>query len=137
MMIEYVLGFMFNPDKSQVLLIEKIKPDFLAGKLNGIGGKIEPNELPKSAMSREFYEETGIGTSEEQWDFKILHKNDDFMLYIYSTTGDITQARQMEKEKLFIVDLPHLPDTIMHNLRWIIPLILDDTCVFPFTILSK
>lgn len=133
-MIEYVMGFMYNAEKTQVLLIKKIKPDFLAGKLNGVGGKIELNEYPKNAMVREFVEETGILTEPEQWSYRILHNNNDWNLYIYSTTGDITKAVQMEEEQLFIVDLQNLPDTIMHNLRWIIPLTLDETCVFPITI---
>lgn len=58
---KYVAGFMFSPDETAVALIRKNKPAWQAGKLNGIGGKIEPGENPLEAMCREFKEETGVG----------------------------------------------------------------------------
>lgn len=58
--VEYVLGFMFNEDESKVLLVHKNRPTWQAGKLNGIGGKIEAGETPLQAMEREFMEETGF-----------------------------------------------------------------------------
>ena len=41
-MINYVLGF--ATDGQQIVLIRKNKPDYMKGKLNGIGGKIEQSE---------------------------------------------------------------------------------------------
>ncbi len=58
-MQEYVCGFMFSPDKKQVALIRKTKPEWQKDLLNGIGGKIESGESPHEAMVREFYEESG------------------------------------------------------------------------------
>jgi hypothetical protein len=55
----YVLGFCFDDDCEKVLLIEKRRPAWQAGRLNGIGGKIEAGETPAQAMVREFAEETG------------------------------------------------------------------------------
>lgn len=54
----YVLGFMFDHEEKHVLLIWKNRPKWQAGKLNGIGGKIEAGETPLQAMEREFTEET-------------------------------------------------------------------------------
>lgn len=59
-MKRYVLGFMFSEDGTQVALIKKTKPEWQAGKLNGIGGKIEEKEAMHEAMIREFEEETGL-----------------------------------------------------------------------------
>lgn len=56
----YVLGFAFTPDFEKVALIRKNKPDWQAGLLNGIGGKVEVGECPAVAMDREFLEETGV-----------------------------------------------------------------------------
>ncbi len=58
----YVLGFIpihdeSEPTKRKVLLIRKNHPDYQAGKLNGIGGKVEPGEDPLTAMVRECKEE--------------------------------------------------------------------------------
>tara|TARA_B100000700_G_scaffold331796_1_gene468920 strand:- start:28939 stop:29340 length:402 start_codon:yes stop_codon:yes gene_type:complete len=66
-MQKYVLGFAFNNDLTHVVLIKKNRPDFLKNKLNGVGGKIEPNENIEEAMVREFKEETGIITKENEW----------------------------------------------------------------------
>lgn len=56
----YVLGFAFDEHTETVVLIEKQKPDWQKGFHNGVGGKIEGNEMPIDAMRREFTEETGI-----------------------------------------------------------------------------
>jgi 8-oxo-dGTP pyrophosphatase MutT (NUDIX family) len=50
--IESVLG--------KVLLVLKDRPDYLKGRLNLIGGKIEPGEDPVEAACRELKEETGL-----------------------------------------------------------------------------
>lgn len=59
-MTEYVLGFLFDPEGSQVALINKLKPAWQASRLNGVGGKIEPGEEPWEAMVREFKEEADL-----------------------------------------------------------------------------
>lgn len=60
---KYVLGFAFDRNGDNLVLIEKQRPEWQAGKLNGIGGKIEPEDSsPNAAMIREFKEETGVET---------------------------------------------------------------------------
>ena len=54
----YVLGFVFSEACDRVLLMWKNRPAWQAGKLNGIGGKIEAGETAQHAMEREFTEET-------------------------------------------------------------------------------
>ena len=56
----YTLGFCFNEKKDKVVLIKKRRPDWQKGLLNGIGGKINPNENDHEAQVREFFEETAI-----------------------------------------------------------------------------
>ena len=56
---DYVIGFVFNENYTEVLLVLKKSPPWQEGCFNGIGGKIEPDEEPSSAMLREFEEETG------------------------------------------------------------------------------
>jgi len=56
----YVAGLLFGDIRSKVLLIRKSHPNWMRGKLNGIGGHIEQGELPEQTMCREFSEETGI-----------------------------------------------------------------------------
>ena len=45
-MITYVTGFLFSSDRDRVVLIEKLSPAWQRGLFNGVGGKIEANELP-------------------------------------------------------------------------------------------
>jgi len=113
-MRRYVLGFMFSPDLWQVLLIRKEKPSWQAGLLNGIGGKIEPGEMPLAAMVREFREETGLDTdpcdwhafgrmgtidglsdSEARWDLS----DDEWIVHCFTcTSSDYDCAKPMESE---------------------------------------
>lgn len=65
---EYVVGFCFDTTMEHVLLINKKRPDWQAGKLNGIGGKIEEHEIAPGAMRREFGEETGLYIPD--WEYK-------------------------------------------------------------------
>ena len=66
-MQQYVCGFLFSVDRSRVLLIRKNRPAWQAGKLNGVGGKVEPGESIQKAMTREFREEAGLTLAEAQW----------------------------------------------------------------------
>ena len=59
-MTEYVLVFVFSLDREKVLLIRKNRPQWQAGLLNGLGGKVEKGEAPFSAAYREIEEEAGL-----------------------------------------------------------------------------
>lgn len=59
-MKKYVLGFAFDPDRQRVILIQKNRPAWQKGRLNGIGGQLETGESYPDAMYREFEEETGV-----------------------------------------------------------------------------
>lgn len=63
-MTDYVAGFLFDEDRRYVALLQHRDPhpiDALAGRMNGIGGRIETHDVTAyGAMVREFYEETGV-----------------------------------------------------------------------------
>lgn len=63
----YVLGFAFDQFIRRVLLIEKAKPAWQKGKLNGVGGTWELGETAVQGMTREFEEETDCVTTPGQW----------------------------------------------------------------------
>lgn len=66
--MNYVCGFAFSKNKERVALILKNRPAFLAGKYNGIGGKIEETDTSVlTAMVREFKEEAGCYTKPSDW----------------------------------------------------------------------
>lgn len=66
-MTRYVAGFVFATGAMQVMLIQKKKPAWQAGRLNAVGGKIEQAETAQYAMMRECYEETNIMVPPEDW----------------------------------------------------------------------
>lgn len=128
---KYVLGFLFNLKRNHVLLIEKLKPDWQKGKLNGIGGKIEEGEFPHEAMRREFYEECGL--EYDNWrNVCIMSGNntDNTGQWICSVFCGFSEliwdAVSKEEEQVCRYSVRGLPtDKCLPNLHWLIPMCLD------------
>lgn len=55
----YSVVILFNNDGSKILLQKKDRTAF-AGKLNGVGGKMEESEIPSNGALREVQEETSL-----------------------------------------------------------------------------
>lgn len=69
-MKHYVLGFAFSKDRKEIILVQKNRPEWQKGKLNGVGGKIEETDTSEvNAMIREFEEETGVVTLISDWHY--------------------------------------------------------------------
>ncbi len=67
-LLTYVAGFAFDESLKTVVLIEKQKPDWQKGKLNGVGGKVEGTDTSiEHAMEREFEEETSVKVDRSRW----------------------------------------------------------------------
>lgn len=66
-MTQYVLGFLFSADGRQVVLARKKRPASQAGKLNGIGGELEPGESYRTGIGREFFASTGVSIIPQEW----------------------------------------------------------------------
>ena len=138
MIDEYVAGFLFAQDtkgRPVVTLIQKTKPEWQAGKWNGVGGKVEPNEYPHDAMAREFAEETGLAI--EEWEkFAGLagHKWRVTFYRAFESQEVQNDVQTMEEEEVKNWSVDMLPDVIP-NLRWLIPLALDtNTKYYPINI---
>ena len=122
MMKHYVLGLIFNEAKTQILLVDKLRPDWMKDRVNGIGGKIDDGETPFDAIHRESKEETSY-----DFDFKhtitFVCPGGTVFVYIAVCFGDITY-KQIEDERLAVWELYNLPNNMISNLKWIIPLSL-------------
>ncbi len=59
-MIHATLCFLLRGDPPPEILLGRKKTGLGAGKINGIGGKVEPGETPVSAAAREVREEIGV-----------------------------------------------------------------------------
>jgi 8-oxo-dGTP diphosphatase len=137
----YVVGFLFNgaifqdgrysQGATSVALIKKNRgPADMAGKLNGIGGKIEPGETPLVAMKREFFEETNAyiqgwtkfcELSGNDWTVHFFRVFPEYFIDIKTTTDEVVGYYNV---KDILEDRPYRK--IMPNLSWLIPMALDE-----------
>lgn len=130
-MRNYVLAFMVNATKNQILLIKKKRPAFQAGKMNGIGGKIEGDETPVEAIIREVEEETGLKTTEYEWaNFGEMRLPDGGKVHLFKTfRDDLENALSMTDEEVVVMDIDYnvLKPLVMPNLIWLIDVAMDST----------
>lgn len=105
-MKSYVLGFIFEAGTENILLIEKNRPTEQAGKLNGIGGKIESGESPEHAIIREVEEETGLNISKEEWLGVTQFGNEYFTIHVFTACiKDISLAYSRTDELVSVHDV--------------------------------
>lgn len=137
MLTEYVAGFLFSKDKKLVLLIRKARPEWQKGKLNAIGGHIEPGESAEEAMRREFHEEVNAKEVEVAWRHKVTLTGPGWRVYFFVATcpnyvfGGIQASGVVfltgrGDEKTELVHTGAIPEDVIPNLHWLIPLCLDD-----------
>jgi 8-oxo-dGTP diphosphatase len=129
-MQDYCLGFVFSPEYSEVLLIKKNRPKWQLGKMNGVGGHIEPKESPQAAMIREFKEETNLKVDDKWYSVGEVH-GDDFVLYVYSgVCSSWKDLKQKTDERPFVVPVESIPTLVaqqrcLANLHWMIPMCIN------------
>lgn len=121
----WVTGFVFWRD--QVLLVEKARPHWQAGRLNGVGGRCEPDEEPAQAMARECKEETGL--TGLTWTLKVVlhHQKGTVFFYVAAIPASalVAPRNRDRSEPLRFVPVAALPYNVLANLRWIVPLCRD------------
>ena len=123
-MQDYSCGFLFSPDRQRVLLIRKRRPAWQAGKLNGVGGKVEPGESAMEAMIREFREEAGLEMT--SWEQILTLSGDDWRGHFFRAFGEVDEAVAITDEQLEIHRVDALPGDTIPNLHWMIPMMLDE-----------
>lgn len=122
--LQYVAGFLFSEDSAHVVLIEKNKPDWQKGKMNGVGGKIEEGETPEQAMRREFFEEAGLDVPSWQLFCKLNWRGG--CVHFFRAIGDVNRAYTVTDEVIRRIPLEHLAIfKIIPNLLWLIPMAMD------------
>lgn len=131
----YTNGLYFSRDRSEVLLIEKRRPHWQAGKFNGIGGKLEPNETALAAMIREFREETGLQVT--AWHHFLTLVGNGWLVYFFRAASELPSGTLLPPtdELPFWVKVNSLLEyPIIPNLSWIVPLALDPDLLNPVII---
>lgn len=122
-MKKYTLAFIFNASMDRVLLMHKSKPEWQAGRINGLGGKTEEGESSLDCIVREIMEEAGLKTDPTKWIMTgNLHAQSwstDVFTYIYE--GDEDDAQSLEEQKVEWFDARNLPPNVITNLNWLVP----------------
>lgn len=120
-MTEYVAGFYFDQTYDYVLLMRKNRPDWQSGRINGIGGHIEPGESPWNAMKREFREEAGLTV--DHWDRFAIVSGEWGNVHFFRASGNPWNARSMTDELVDVWPMRALPlDELIPNLKFLLPL---------------
>jgi 8-oxo-dGTP diphosphatase len=105
MALNYCLGFVVDPSGERVLLMEKRRPSWQAGRLNGIGGKVEGEETGVEAMVRECQEETGLVLPADAWAPMGAIAFEGGQVHVYVATGDVDAAQALTDEPMRPVKL--------------------------------
>lgn len=136
--MECVCGFMAvdavdGVDGLAVALVRKAKPAWQAGRLNGVGGKVEPGERPVAAMVREFVEETGVQTRAAEWGHRVTLGFDGGRIHFFAARRPAAfPLTGLPGEPVAWVPVDLLGAApVLPNLRWLVPLCLDDDIVGP------
>lgn len=127
----YVLGFAFlsPPAAPLVVLLRKARPAWQAGRLNGVGGKIEAGESPRDAMVREFREETGLATPGDAWRHFATLDGGDHRVWCFTASVPfsdrwVSPDERTRDEPVTLASLAGVAasDSVLPNLKYLVPL---------------
>lgn len=145
----YTLGFVVFKNTKTILLIEKLKPEFQKGYLNGLGGKMEEAQIQTAVKGetiteciiREVAEESGLLTSPSEWNYFCsmrCTKNStdketkawivDCFINIIEDSNRMHEIINKEEEKLALLQLDQI-NTLNHkllgNISWLVGMGID------------
>lgn len=105
-MQEYVVGIIVCVEA--VLLILKNRPEWQAGRFNGIGGKVNEDETSYAAIVRECKEECAL-TIEDWFFIGTVSNNIDYLVhYYYATVSSLSTAYSTTDEEIKIFKIKDL-----------------------------
>ena len=99
-MKKYNVTVVFDKTEKKLLMCQRAKDPF-KGKLNFVGGKVEPNETEDDAAYRELFEETGISKDDisltRVLDFKYYLSNMELEVYCGKIKKDVELKEEINK----------------------------------------
>lgn len=129
--VRYVVGFSFDKSREFVILIKKNRPEWQRGRLNGIGGKIEPGgETPEQAMVREWAEETNGESTVKDWEHIALLDEPGACVYFFrcfnhAVFEGVASGRVTDEDfQNYAVDSLIGRAYVLPNVKWLVPFCL-------------
>ena len=133
--LDYVLAFLFTADAREIVLVRKTRPAWQAGRVNALGGKVHDGEDIGDAARREVREEAGVDVA--RWEEFLVWRDPEYCLHAVRAFDDAARrARTAEDQEVFVAPVAALPQTVIDNLRWMIPLALDRDVATPIAVTS-
>jgi 8-oxo-dGTP diphosphatase len=129
-----VVGYLFDQDLSNVLLLRKAHPEWQAGRLNGVGGHCEQIDISfADTMRREFFEEVGIDIPKVEWRQVAEMYSHDWMVVAFCVVAPfatlqaavVNTANMEEKAEILPVCSLCATEGIIGNVRWLVPMAID------------
>ncbi|HKT09815.1 MAG TPA: NUDIX domain-containing protein [Gemmatimonadaceae bacterium] len=134
-MYHYVLALLFTADREQIVLVEKTRPAWQAGRVNALGGKLEPGERAEDAARREVREEAGVEVAD--WHPVLVWHDAQYTMHVVRAFDDAAlHAHTAEDQRVFRVPVTELPPNVIDNVRWLVPLALDREVALPIEVRS-
>ena len=131
----YVLALLFSADGRRVVLMQRTRPLWQAGRVNALGGKVGAGEAPSAAARREVREEAAVDV--EEWDELLVWHDPAYRMHVFRAFDPAAlDARTAEDQRVFLCDPSALPAEAIGNLRWLIPLALDRDVATPVIVRS-
>jgi len=131
----FVLALLYSADLRQVVLMHRARPAWQAGRVNALGGKLLPGESAEAAARREVREECGVDVG--QWREVLVWDDAEYVMHVMRGASEqAREARTLEDQEVFLADVNALPDNVIDNLRWLVPLALDADVAFPVLVRS-
>jgi 8-oxo-dGTP pyrophosphatase MutT (NUDIX family) len=112
MNIKYAATLAFSEDLRKVALIQKKRPQFLAGKWTVIGGNVESGEMPVNAAMRELGEEAGLYVADyhQMAPFACIEWRGQSACQMYATVvPNVDFAQTKTDERVMVWDVATLP----------------------------
>lgn len=116
----YSCGFLFD-SFGQVVLIRKNRPEWQAGKLNGVGGHVEDTETFHDCMVREFKEEAGLLVPEWQH-FATIRDSKFACAFFRAIVVDFSEVETKTDETIIFAAALDVPLDTVPNLQWLVPM---------------
>lgn len=115
--------------------MRRTRPAWQAGRVNALGGKLAAGETPAEAARREVREEAGVDVAE--WTEVLVWQDREYEMHVLRAVDDRARdVRTVEDQEIFLADVDALPDEVIGNLRWLVPLALDADVAFPIVVRS-
>lgn len=125
-MADRVLGFVIDPESSELLYLAKAPPGGVVGQWDGIAGKVEEGEQPEQAIARRALESMGLFIPCENWERCALLHTPEGKTHVFRAKGNIYAARGREHDRpVFYSSRANLQrEPVKPHLQWLIPLLL-------------